>query len=244
MSEQEPFMVLAPGFSNYYRKYPAYVERYGEENFAHTTNYKRYSIEDHLEEIESVIPENRSFMMIGYSMGGCNLIELLSRKALPNCKGVILVGAARILTPHKFLDFLFRLPVPLIYFLAGLIALLFPFNLIITGFNLKKAIPASFEGLVRLVENGAGKMKKEYNQCVRLVGKEVDDILEENKNIPLLIIRLHKDMMVDEEDLATLKTFFNKWDEEILPKHIIHLTHKFDSLYIEIIDGRKDFFGI
>ena len=183
-------------------------------------------------------------MIVGYSMGGCNLIELLSRKALPNCNGIVLVGAARILTPHWFLNFLFKLPVPLIYFFAGLIALLFPFNLIVSGFNLKKAIPASFEGLERLIENGAGKMKKEYNQCVRKVGRNVENILEENKDIPLLIIRIQKDMMVDEEDLATVKSFFNKWDEEILPEHIIHLTHKYDRLYIELIDERKDFFGI
>ncbi len=244
MSDKEPFMILAHGFSNYKRTHPTFEERYGEDNFAQTTNYNRFSIEDHLEELETIIPEKRPYMLTGYSMGGCNIIELLSRKVLQNCKGVILVGAARIITPHWFLNFLFKLPVPLMYFFASFIALLFPFNLLITGFNLKKAIPASFEGLERLVENGARKMKKEYNQCVRKVGRNVEDILEENKDIPLLIIRLQKDMMVDEEDLATVKSFFNKWDEEILPEHIIHLTHKYDNHYIKLIDDRKDFFGI
>lgn len=244
MSEKEPFMILAPGFSNYKRTYPTYEERYGKDNFAYTTNYKRYSIDDHLEEIESLIPENKPFMIAGYSMGGCNIIELLSRRALTNCKGVVLIGAARILTPHWFLNYLFRLPVPLIYFLAIFIALLFPFNFIVSGFNLKKAIPASFEGLVRLIENGAGKMKKEYNGCVRKVGRNVEDILEENRKIPLLIIRIQEDMMTDEEDLATVRTFFTKSKERILPENIIHLTHKYDSLYIQIIDGEKDFFGL
>ena len=243
MSTKEPFVILAPGFSNYYREYPAYEERYGKENFAHTTNYKRFTIEEHLDEIESVIPKNRDYILIGYSLGGCNLIELLSRKKLQNCKGVILVGAARILTPHPFLNFLFRLPVPLIYFFATILALFFPINFIISGFNLKKAIPASFEGLVRLIENGAGKMKKEYNYCVRKVGRNVEDILESNKEIPLLVIRLQKDMMIDEEDLNVVKSFFKKSKEKFLPKNIIHLTHKFDSLYIKIIDEHRDFFG-
>ena len=244
MSDKEPFMILAPGYSNYYRKYPAYEERYGKENFAYATNLNRFSVEDHLEELETLIPENRPYMIAGYSMGGCNIIELLSRKVLVNCKGIILVGAARILTPHWFLNFLFKLPVPIIYFFAILIALFFPINLIVSGFNLKKAIPASFEGLYRLIENGARKMKKEYNQCVRVVGRNVSDILEENKDIPLLIIRIQKDMMVDEEDLELVKSFFKRWDEEILPAHIIHLTHKYDPLYIEIIENKKDFFGI
>ena len=51
-------------------------------------------------------------------------------------------------------------------------------------------------------------------------------------------------MMTYEEDLATVRTFFTKSKERILPENIIHLTHKYDSLYIEIIDEEKDFFGL
>ena len=50
MVKKDPFMILAVGFSNYFRKYPIYEKKYGQENFNHTTNYKKYTIDEHLEE--------------------------------------------------------------------------------------------------------------------------------------------------------------------------------------------------
>jgi len=243
MVKNDPFMILAAGFSNYDREYPIYEEKFGKENFAHTTNQNRFTIEEHLEEIESLMPKNREYMLIGYSMGGSNILELLGWKNLTRCRGVVLVGAAHIQDVHWFLNFMFRLPVPIIYFFAILIALLFPMNLIIAGFNFKKAVPASFEGLYMFLRYGARNMKKEYNHCIRKVGRNLDDILPENKDIPLLIIRLEKDMMVRDEYYQTVLNWFNKTKMRILPPDIIHLTHRLDNLFISIIEEEKELFS-
>ena len=55
MVEDQPFIVLVAGYSNYTKKYPAYKERFGEKNYAHTTNAKRYTVDEHLDEIKSII---------------------------------------------------------------------------------------------------------------------------------------------------------------------------------------------
>ena len=86
-------------------------------------------------------------------------------------------------------------------------------------------------------------MKKEYNQCIRKVGRNLDDILPENKNIPLLIIRLEKDMMVKEEYYQTVLNWFNKTKIRILPPDIIHLTHRLDDLFISIMEEEKELFS-
>lgn len=121
--------------------------------------------------------------------------------------------------------------------------LLFPLNLVINKFNLHKSIQASFEGIVRLVENGEREMKKEYNGCLRKIGKEVHGILDENKDIPALFIRLKKDLMVNQEDLKYTKTFFPKMREIIIPSDSIHLTHDFDYAVADILGEELDFFG-
>ncbi len=243
MNLKDPFMILVAGFTNYHRKYPIYEDRYGKENFAHTTNQKRYTIDEHLEELESLIPKDREYMLVGYSMGGSNILELLGRKHLSKCRGAVLVGSAHIQDVHWFLNFMFLLPVPIMYLFAIIIALLFPMNLVIAGFNLKKAVPASFEGIYMFVKHGARNMKKEYNQCIRKVGRNLDDILEDNKDIPLLMIRLEKDMMVKEEHYQTVLTWFHKTKIRILPPDIIHLTHRLDDLFIDIIKEEREFFG-
>ena len=243
MVETDLFMILVAGYTNYHRKYPVYEEKFGDEKFAHTTNFKRFSIDEHLEELESLIPENREYLLVGYSMGGSNILELLGRKHLTNCRGAVLVGAAHVQDVHWFLNFMFLLPVPIMYLFAIILALLFPMNLIIAGFNLKKAIPASFEGIYMFFKHGARNMKKEYNQCLRKVGRNLSDIKEENKDIPLLIIRLEKDMMVKEEHYETVLTWFNKSKTRVLPPDIIHLTHRLDGLFIDIIEEESEFFG-
>ncbi|MCE7743280.1 MAG: alpha/beta hydrolase [Candidatus Heimdallarchaeota archaeon] len=244
MDMKDLFIILVAGFTNYKRKYPIYEERFSKENFAHTTNWKRFSIDEHLEEIESIIPGNREYILVGYSMGGSNILELLGRKHLPKCKGVVLVGSAHIQDVHWFLNFMFLLPVPIMYLFAIIFALLFPMNLVIAGFNLKKAVPASFEGLYMFIKHGARNMKKEYNQCIRKVGRNLSDIKVENKDIPLLIIRLEKDMMVKEEHYETILTWFNQTKIRVLPPDIIHLTHRLDGLFIDMIEEEKEFFGI
>ncbi|MHA1667777.1 MAG: hypothetical protein ACTSX6_08845 [Candidatus Heimdallarchaeaceae archaeon] len=243
MQERKPFVVLVAGFSNYKRRYPAYEKKFGKENFSWTTNAKRYTVDEHLDELESIIPRNRKYILVGYSMGASLIIELLSRKKMENCNGVVLIGGARIQPSHWFLNLLFKLPVPVIYMFSIIMALSFPIVLVFSKFNFHKAIPASFEGLYRLIENGAREMKKEYNECIRKVGRNVSDILEENKQIPLLIIRLTKDMMVNDEDLELVKSFFLKKKEKVMPADIIHLTHALDEQFAEIITNELDFFN-
>lgn len=243
MEETRPFVVLASGFGNYKRKYPAYDEKLGKDGYAYTTYYKRFTIQEHLDEIHSIIPKNKEYLMIGYSLGVSLIVEYLNKNPAEDCKGIILIGGSRIQGSHWFLNFIFKTPVPIILFFSIIMALCFPIVLIINKFNFKKAIPASFEGLVRLIENGPWDMKKAYNTCLRQVGRDIKGVLEQNKDIPVLIIRLVKDMMVDEDDLKYTKSFFNNVKERILPSDIIHLTHKDDKLFLEIVDEEKELFG-
>jgi len=243
MTKEIPFLMVAAGYSNYTREYPAYIEKFGQENVQWTTNAGRYSIEDHIDELKSKLPIDRPYIITGHSMGGSIIIELMNKEPLVNCRGVSIVGSSRIQPSHWFLNFLFYLPVPIIYLFFGLMALSFPITLIVTRFNFHKAVQASFDGIARLIENGARKMKKEYNGCLRKIGKNVHGILEENKNIPTLFIHLKKDMLVDDEDLEYTKAFFNVRKERIIPADTIHLTHDFDNLVADILGEELDFFG-
>ena len=242
MSDQSPFVVLVAGFSNYHWNYPAYQEKYGPDNFAHTTNAGRYTVDDHLDEINSIIPENRPYVLIGYSMGVSLIIELMNRQKLPNCKGAALIGGSRYQPTHWFLNFVFKLPSPFIYFFATLILLSYPIALVINKFSIKNTNHTCVEGLLRLIENKASEMKKEYNHCIRKVGLNIDGVLDENKEIPIYVIRLEKDLMVDEEDLEYTKTFFRNVKEKVLPSDIIHLTHKMDKEFIQMIEEESGFF--
>ncbi|MHA2357930.1 MAG: hypothetical protein ACXABK_04095 [Candidatus Heimdallarchaeaceae archaeon] len=242
MAESEPFIVMVAGFSNYNWNYPAYEKKFGKKNFAHTTNAGRYTVDEHLDEIRSIIPKKRPYLLVGYSMGVSLIIELLNRDKLTNCKGVTLIGGSRYQPTHWFLNFVFSLPVPLIYFFGFLLLLAFPFTYVFTGFNYEKARHSCIEGFTSLIEHKAGEMKKEYNHCIRKVGKEVHGILDENKSIPALFIRLKKDLMVDEADIKYSMTFFEKSKEIIMADDIIHLTHRLDSEFIDLFLKEYAFF--
>ncbi len=245
MAEDQPFIVMVAGYSNYTKKYPAYEERFGKENYAHTTNAKRYTVDEHLDEIRSLIPKDRSYMLVGYSMGVSLIIELLNKEKLENCKGITLIGGSRYQPSHWFLTFTFSLPVPFIYFFASIILLTYPFVLLFSGFNFEKARLTCYEGSMKsLVVNNVREMKKEYNQCIRKVGRNITGILKENSTIPTLFIRLNEDLMVDEEDVEFTKTFFKKTKEIILPDDIIHLTHALDSEFIDIFMAQTEFFDL
>ncbi|MHA1399841.1 MAG: alpha/beta fold hydrolase [Candidatus Heimdallarchaeaceae archaeon] len=244
MDKKQPFITVAAGFSNYSREYPAYIEKFGDENVEWACYAKKYTIEEHIEEIKSHIPNGRPYILTGHSLGGSLLIEMMAREKLDeNCKGVVLIGASRRLYPHPTLNFIFRLPVPLIYAFSIFLMFIYPIFILVYKFNMHKATQASFEGIVRLVENGARDMKKEFNYCLRPIGQDVTDILEENKDIPVLFIRLKKDMMVKEEDLELTKSFFNNWKERIIPSDSIHLTHDFDYIVADILNEEMPFFG-
>ncbi len=238
-----PDIIVAAGFSNYYRKYPKYKETFGEDKATWTCYLDTVTIEEHLEEIKSKIPKDRPYLLSGHSMGGALLIELMKREKLENCKGIILVGASQRIYPHWFLNFTFYTPVFVIYAFAITLVLSYPLILLITGFNTHKAKQAAFEGLERLLENGARRMKAEYNQCLRKVGKNTNPIVEENKAIPVLFIRLKKDMMVKEEDVSRTKKLFEVYKERIIPTDSVHLTHDFDDDVAKMIKEEYPFFG-
>ncbi|MCK5141473.1 MAG: alpha/beta hydrolase, partial [Candidatus Heimdallarchaeota archaeon] len=187
--------------------------------------------------------KDKPYILVGHSMGGSIIIELMSRKPLDNCQGVSLNGASRLTLSHWFLNFLFYLPVPIIYSFFALMVVLFPLNFVLTGFNLHKAKQASFEGITRLIENGAREIKKEYNFCLRKIGKDVTSIHKNNINIPTLFIHLKKEMMVDEEDLKFTKSLYNKKRVKIIKSDTMHLTHDFDYVVADLIGEELDFFG-
>ena len=155
----------------------------------------------------------------------------------------VFVGGSRIQESHWFFEYLFRLPVPLIYINGALLTLGFPISLIVNKFNFHKAFQASFDGIWRLIVSGAGNMKKEYWDCLKKIGRDVHGVLEGNKDIPILFVRLEKDLLVNDEDVKYTKTFFNNIKESILPYDSIHLTHDFDYIIADVIGENLDFFG-
>lgn len=243
MSPEFPKIIVVAGFSNYNREYPDYTKKFGEQNVHWTTNRDRYTVEEHLAELKSKIPKDQPYILSGHSMGGALIIELMKREKIDNCKGIVLVGASRRIFPHWALNFIFHMPIPIIYLFAITLVISFPISLIVNLFNLHKAKQASFEAFQRIRDCGARRMKKEFNLCLRDLGKDTEDILEVNKNIPVLFLRLKKDMMLREWDIKLTKSFFNNWKEIIIPSDCIHLTHDFDDKVAELINRELSFFS-
>ena len=243
MEKKIPFVVVAAGYSNYDREYPAHVEKFGENNVVNTTTKGRFSVQEHIDELHDLLPQDKEYLLIGHSMGIPTIIELMNKIHLKNCRGAVFVAGSRIQETHWFFEFLFRLPVPLIYVTASLLTLLFPINLLVYKFNFHKAFQASFDGIWRLIVSGAGNMKKEYWDCLKKIGQDVHGVLEENKDIPILFLRLAKDKLVNDEDVKYTKTFFKNIKEIILPYDSIHLTHDYDFLVMDVIGEQLDYFG-
>ena len=243
MDDNKPFIVVAAGYSNYEREYPAYIEKFGAGNVIWTTTKDQFSVQEHIDELHEILPKDRNFIFVGHSMGASTIIELMNQEPIERCKGAIFIGGSRIQESHWFFEYLFRLPVPLIYLNGCLLALGFPISLLINKFNFHKAFQASFDGIWRLIVSRAGRMKKEYWDCLKKIGRDVHEVKEENRNIPVLFIRLEKDLLVDIEDVKYTKSFFNNVRERILPYDSIHLTHDFDYPVSDIIGDELDFFG-
>ncbi|MCG3217257.1 MAG: alpha/beta hydrolase [Candidatus Heimdallarchaeota archaeon] len=243
MDKDIPFIVVAAGYSNYDREYPAHAEKFGENNVVWTTTKGRFTVQEHIDELHELLPKDKEYLIIGHSMGIPTTIELMNKIPLENCKGAVFVAGSRTQKSHWFFEFLFRLPVPLIYVMGAMLTLMFPINLIVYKFNIHKAFQASFDGIWRLVVSGAGNMKKEYWECVKKIGRDVHNVLEENRDIPILFLRLAKDKLVLDEDVKYTKTFFTNIKEKILPFDSIHLTHDYDYLVLDIIGEEIDFFG-
>ncbi|GAI56023.1 unnamed protein product, partial [marine sediment metagenome] len=65
-----------------------------------------------------------------------------------------------------------------------------------------------------------------------------------NPNLPLLLDRLEKDTLVDEEDLKFTKSMFKNVREEIIETDSLHLTEKFDHITVEKITYEAEFIGL
>ena len=243
MEKNSPFVVVAAGYSNYDREYPAHTEKFGKDNVVNTTTKGRFSVQEHIDELHELLPKEREYLLIGHSMGIPTTIELMNKIPLKNCRGAVFVAGSRTQESHWFFEFLFRLPVPLIYVMGSILTLMFPINLIIYKFNFHKTFQASFDGIWRLIVSGAGNMKREYWDCLKKIGRDVHGVLEENKEIPILFLRLKKDKLVNDEDVEYTKTFFKNIKEIILPYDSIHLTHDYDFLVLDVIGEQLDFFG-
>ena len=78
---------------------------------------------------------------------------------------------------------------------------------------------------------------------MKKIGRNVHHVKEENKDIPVLFVRLKEDLLVDVEDVEYTKSFFNNVRERLLPYDSIHLTHDFDYPVADLIGDELDFFG-
>ena len=65
-----------------------------------------------------------------------------------------------------------------------------------------------------------------------------------NSELPLLLVRLEKDTLVDEEDLKFTKAMFKNVREEIIETDSLHLTEKFDYITVERIANQAEFLGL
>ncbi|MEA2070790.1 MAG: hypothetical protein U9O98_05810 [Asgard group archaeon] len=168
-------------------------------------------------------------------MGGMLIIELLSRKSFENLKGIILVGASRKLKTEQGLNILMKLP----WFCLWPLAIMFFFFIPITFFIWWGKTWETYQEMYSfLIKDGAKKIHRQYNQTLKKLG-DVNSL--KNPDIPLVVIRLPKDTLVDEKDLKVTEKMFQNYREKIIPSDSIHLDEKFDPITVKLIAEEKDF---
>ncbi|MBD3189697.1 MAG: hypothetical protein GF308_03595 [Candidatus Heimdallarchaeota archaeon] len=223
-------ILLCTGLGGAGRCYPDYYAKFGEEKVKVLCWDKNCTdLKSHLDFIRANIPENQSFVAVGHSMGGSLLLELLARERIPNLEGLVLVGASRRMRSDQGLNFIMKFPWFFLWIFSILITLAFPITIL---FWRSKTYDTYRELWRFLTKDGAQKIHKQYNLTLRKLGT-IKRIL--NPEVPLVIVRLKEDTLIDKKDLAYTKTMFHNVHEQIIKSNSLHLTEKFDPITVEKI---------
>ena len=232
-------VIVATGLGGAGREYPDYQAKFGKENVAIVCWDDACSdLDSHLEKLKANIPEEEPFVGVGHSMGGCIWLELLHRETMPNQKGLVLVGASRKVRGNQGVEFIMKRPWWFIWIMFFGLTIVFPMMLFIWR---KKTFDTYKELWRFLTKDGARKIHNQYNLTLKKLG-----FIEQVKNpdLPLVIVRLQKDTLVDEKDLEFTKQMFNNVHEQIIASDSLHLTEKFDHFTVEKIALEANFLGM
>ncbi|MCF2142212.1 MAG: alpha/beta hydrolase [Candidatus Heimdallarchaeota archaeon] len=234
----ESKVVLATGLGGAGRSYPDYEAKFGKENCIIVIWDKSCTdLDAHINYLKSKLPKE-PFVGIGHSLGGSIWLEICSRENIPNMKGLVLVGSARKVRSDRGMEFLmgghwFRL-----WWIAILITLAFPIMLFVWG---RKTFDTYREMWGFLIKDGAQKIHAQYNKTLKKLGTVTS---VKNPDLPLVIVRLRKDTLVDPDDLEFTKSMFNNVHEQIIESEALHLTEKLDPVTVEKIAAEAEFLGL
>ena len=171
-------------------------------------------------------------------MGGSIWLELISRENIPNMKGLVLIGSARTLKSDNGVRFLMAGTWLRLWVLVITLTLIMPIMLFIWR---KKTFETYREMWRFLTKDGAKKIHRQYNLCLKKLGGVMK---VNNPDMPLLVVRLRKDTLVDEDDLNYTKSMFQNVREQIIETDSLHLTEKFDHITVEKIALEAEFIGL
>lgn len=232
-------IIVATGLGGAGRFYPDYEVKYGKENCTIVCWDKSCTnLDTHITKLKANIPKEKSFVEVGHSMGGSIWLELISRENIHNMRGLVLVGAARTLRTNQGLKFMMKHHWTRIWFIVIFLTLLAPIMWMIW----RSKTYDTFREMWRFTtKDGAKKIHTQYNQTLKKLGG-VSKV--KNPELPLLLVRLEKDTLVDEEDLKFTKAMFKNVREEIIETDSLHLTEKFDYITVERIANQAKFIGL
>lgn len=232
-------ILIATGLGGVGRKYPDYYAKFGEEN----VDVVRWDnsctdIDSHLVKLKKAIPKDEPFVFCGHSLGGCLVLELLSREKVPSLKGLALIGSSRQIRREKGGAFMMWFPWFFLWIFAFLLVLAFP----ITIFIWRKKTFDTYQELFKFLgRDGAKKIHKQYNLTIKKLGS-VESVV--NPNIPVVYVGLPQDVLIDNEDLEFTLAMFTNSRKQLIHLNTLHLIEKFDPITVEKIALEAEFLGL
>ena len=232
-------VVVATGLGGAGREYPDYYEKFGRENVTIVCWDDTVSdLDSHIAKLKENIPKEEPFVAVGHSMGGCIWLELLNRENIPNQKGQVLVGCSRMVRGDQGVEFIMKRPWWFIWVMVLGLTALFPIMLFVWR---KKTVDTYRELWRFITKDGARKIHNQYNLTLKKLG-HITDV--KNPDLPMLVVRLRKDTLVDDQDLEYTKAMFNNPREQIIESDSLHLTEKFDPITVEKIALEAEYLGL
>ena len=232
-------VVVATGLGGAGREYPDYYAKFGKENVTIVCWDDTVSdLDSHIAKLKENIPKEEPFIAVGHSMGGCIWLELLNRENIPNQTGQVLVGCSRMVRGDQGVEFIMKRPWWFIWIMVLGLTAIFPIMLPIW----RKKTFDTYRELWRFVtKDGARKIHNQYNLTLKKLG-HISSV--QNPDLPMVIVRLQKDTLVDDEDLEFTKSMFNNPREQIIETDALHLTEKFDHITVEKIALEAEYLGL
>ncbi|MFW9921986.1 MAG: serine aminopeptidase domain-containing protein [Candidatus Thorarchaeota archaeon] len=234
--EVDTKIVVATGLGGEGREYPDYYAKFGRENVIIVTWDKTCTnLDSHINKLKENIPKEDSFIAVGHSMGGAIWLELLSREILSNQRGQVLVGCSRKVRGDNGVEFIMKRPWWFLWVVVFGLTALFPIMLLIWR---KKTVDTYREMWRFITKDGARKIHTQYNLTLKSLGTVTS---VKNPDLPLVVVRLQEDTLVDKDDLEFTKNMFHNVHEQIIETNALHLTEKYDHITVEKIANEAEF---